>query len=89
MVNIDWLLWTVGAKEDWDRYAKIIGSNAWSWKNVQRLLRKIERFVAPTKPSMVSMAVSCMILVQAHTYADEPLQPIRAFKFRNGVRHLA
>jgi hypothetical protein len=63
--NVDWLLWTVSTKDDWNRYAHLTGSNTWSWKNVHRLLRKIERFVAPTEPNMVNVFVSCMILVLA------------------------
>lgn len=43
----DYLIYTRGTTEDFDRYAKASGDNGWSWKNMQQYFRKNERFGPP------------------------------------------
>jgi choline dehydrogenase-like flavoprotein len=46
-LSIDYLIYTRGTTEDFDRYAKVSGDNGWSWKNMQQYFRKNERFGPP------------------------------------------
>jgi choline dehydrogenase-like flavoprotein len=41
--------WTVGASDDFDEYAKLVGDDHFNWENVKRCLRRIER-LHPTIP---------------------------------------
>lgn len=35
--------WTVGARDDFDEYAALVGDDRFGWENVRRCLRRIER----------------------------------------------
>jgi choline dehydrogenase-like flavoprotein len=41
--------WTVGASDDFDEYATLVGDDHFNWENVKRCLRRIER-LHPTIP---------------------------------------
>ena len=41
--------WTVGARDDFDEYAALVGDDHFEWENVKRCLRRIER-VHPAIP---------------------------------------
>ncbi|KAJ7586731.1 hypothetical protein C8J56DRAFT_1014658 [Mycena floridula] len=45
--SINYMGYTRGSSDDYDRYAKVTGDQGWSWKNLQRYIRKSERFVQP------------------------------------------
>jgi choline dehydrogenase-like flavoprotein len=35
--------WTVGARDDFDEYAALVGDDHFGWENVKKCLRRIER----------------------------------------------
>ncbi|KAL0569908.1 hypothetical protein V5O48_012054 [Marasmius crinis-equi] len=45
--TINWMAYTRGNSDDWDRYAAVTGDLGWSWKNMQSYIRKNERIVPP------------------------------------------
>ncbi|KAG7098364.1 hypothetical protein E1B28_000322 [Marasmius oreades] len=45
--SINFMLYTRGSSEDWDRYAAITGDPGWSWEHLQSYIRKNERFEQP------------------------------------------
>ncbi|KAF9459331.1 pyranose dehydrogenase [Collybia nuda] len=45
--SINGLFYTRGSFEDYDRYANVTGDDGWSWKNLQKYIRKNEDFVPP------------------------------------------
>ncbi|KAK0448895.1 aryl-alcohol oxidase [Desarmillaria tabescens] len=44
---INFMAYTRGSSEDYDRYANISGDPGWGWDEMQQYIRKNERFVAP------------------------------------------
>jgi choline dehydrogenase-like flavoprotein len=40
-------LYTPGSKDDYNHYAKLTGDDSWNWKNMQKYIKKTEKFVAP------------------------------------------
>ncbi|KAF9264090.1 aryl-alcohol oxidase-like protein [Marasmius fiardii PR-910] len=45
--SINFMLYTRGSSEDWDRYAAITGDPGWSWDYLQSYIRENERFTQP------------------------------------------
>ncbi|KAF9259776.1 aryl-alcohol-oxidase from pleurotus Eryingii [Marasmius fiardii PR-910] len=45
--TINWMAYTRGSSDDWDRYAAVTGDPGWSWNNMQTYIRKNERITAP------------------------------------------
>ncbi|KAF9456068.1 alcohol oxidase [Collybia nuda] len=45
--STNWLVYTRGSSEDYDRYAKVTGDLGWSWKNLYPYFKKSERWTAP------------------------------------------
>lgn len=43
----DYLIYTRGSQDDFDRYAKVSGDQGWSWKQMQQYFKKNERFIPP------------------------------------------
>lgn len=41
---INFSVWTLGASDDWDEIARIVGDDQWRWSNAQRLFKRIEAF---------------------------------------------
>ncbi|KIM39564.1 GMC oxidoreductase [Hebeloma cylindrosporum] len=52
--SVNFLAYTRGTKEDYDRYAKISGDSGWSWDKLQPYFRKNEDFVAPADHHNIS-----------------------------------
>ncbi len=46
--SVNFTVWTPGARDDWDNYARITGDDAWSWKQVQERYKKLESFYSGT-----------------------------------------
>ncbi|KAK0212181.1 aryl-alcohol oxidase [Desarmillaria ectypa] len=44
---VNYMAYTHGSSEDYDRYARITGDEGWGWNELQPYIRKNERFVAP------------------------------------------
>ncbi|KAK0493179.1 aryl-alcohol oxidase precursor [Armillaria luteobubalina] len=44
---INFMAYTRGSSEDYDRYARVSGDLGWGWDQMQQYIRKNERFVAP------------------------------------------
>ncbi|KAK0495556.1 aryl-alcohol oxidase precursor [Armillaria luteobubalina] len=44
---VNYMAYTRGSSQDYDRYAKISGDPGWGWEALQPYFRKNERFVAP------------------------------------------
>ncbi|KAJ7583130.1 alcohol oxidase [Mycena floridula] len=42
--SINWMGYTRGSSEDYDRYAAVTGDQGWSWNNLQKYIRKNEAF---------------------------------------------
>jgi choline dehydrogenase-like flavoprotein len=36
--------WVIGADEDYNEWARLVGDNSFSWQNVKRVLHKVESF---------------------------------------------
>lgn len=45
--SVNFLAYTRGSSEDYDRYAKVTGDSGWSWQNIQKYIRMQERFTPP------------------------------------------
>ncbi|KAL0064102.1 hypothetical protein AAF712_008962 [Marasmius tenuissimus] len=45
--TINWMAYTRGSSDDWDRYAAVTGDEGWSWENMQLYIRKNEQIVPP------------------------------------------
>ncbi|KAI0675774.1 aryl-alcohol-oxidase from pleurotus Eryingii [Trametes maxima] len=45
--KLNWMAWTRGPRDDYDRFAKYTGDEGWSWDSILPLWQKIERLVAP------------------------------------------
>ncbi|KAI0675773.1 alcohol oxidase [Trametes maxima] len=45
--KLNWMAWTRGARDDYDRFAKHTGDEGWSWNSILPLWQKIERLVPP------------------------------------------
>lgn len=39
---INFCAWTVGSRDDYDEWARLVGSESFGWKNVKKCLRRIE-----------------------------------------------
>ncbi|KAG6872927.1 hypothetical protein C0995_005185 [Termitomyces sp. Mi166 len=46
--STNWLVYTRGSSEDFDRYATVTGDQGWSWKEVLPYFKKSEKWNAPT-----------------------------------------
>jgi choline dehydrogenase-like flavoprotein len=44
---IDHYLYTHASQDDYNHYAKLTGDDGWNWKNIQKYIKKTEKFVAP------------------------------------------
>ncbi|KAJ6467574.1 GMC oxidoreductase-domain-containing protein [Mycena vitilis] len=46
--SVNYMAYTRGSKEDFDRWAKVTGDNGWSWDSLIPYMRKNERFTPPS-----------------------------------------
>ncbi|KAJ7121245.1 aryl-alcohol oxidase [Mycena crocata] len=46
--SVNYMVYTRGSKEDFDRFANVTGDNGWSWDSLVPYMRKNERFSAPS-----------------------------------------
>ncbi|KAJ6521976.1 hypothetical protein DFH09DRAFT_1424395 [Mycena vulgaris] len=47
-LSVNYMAYTRGSKEDFDRFAKFTGDHGWSWDNLIPYMRKNERFSPPS-----------------------------------------
>ncbi|KAJ6615857.1 aryl-alcohol oxidase precursor [Mycena sp. CBHHK59/15] len=45
--SVNYMAYTRGSAEEWDRYAKVSGDSGWSWDSIQQYIRKNEKWTAP------------------------------------------
>ncbi|KAJ7452774.1 aryl-alcohol-oxidase from pleurotus Eryingii [Mycena galericulata] len=45
--SVNFMVYTRGSKDDWDRFAKITGDDGWSWDSIFPYILKNERFTPP------------------------------------------
>ncbi|KAJ7915654.1 aryl-alcohol oxidase [Mycena leptocephala] len=45
--SVNYMAYTRGSSEEWDRYAKLSGDSGWSWTNIQKYIRKNEKWTPP------------------------------------------
>ncbi|KAF7322061.1 Alcohol oxidase [Mycena kentingensis (nom. inval.)] len=45
--SVNYLVYTTGSKEDWDRFAKVSKDDRWSWDALVPYMRKNEKFTQP------------------------------------------
>ncbi|KNZ75849.1 Choline dehydrogenase, mitochondrial [Termitomyces sp. J132] len=45
--SINGMIYTRGSSSDFNRFAKVTGDEGWSWNNIQKYIRKNERWTAP------------------------------------------
>ncbi|KAF5364083.1 hypothetical protein D9756_001021 [Leucocoprinus leucothites] len=45
--SVNYMTYTRGSSEDWDRYAAIAGDEGWSWNGIQTAIRKNEKWTEP------------------------------------------
>ncbi|KAG6844805.1 hypothetical protein H0H87_003631 [Tephrocybe sp. NHM501043] len=45
--STNWLVYTRGSSEDFDRYAKVTGDKGWSWNSILPYFKKSEKWTAP------------------------------------------
>ncbi|KAJ7879141.1 hypothetical protein B0H13DRAFT_2051662 [Mycena leptocephala] len=46
--SVNYMVYTRGSKEDFDRWAKVTGDDGWSWDNLVPYMKKNERFSSPS-----------------------------------------
>ncbi|KAK7014390.1 pyranose dehydrogenase 1 [Favolaschia claudopus] len=44
---VNYMIYTRGARDDFDRFARVTGDNSWSWNNLVPYMKKTERFSPP------------------------------------------
>ncbi|ESK92076.1 aryl-alcohol oxidase [Moniliophthora roreri MCA 2997] len=44
----NWMAYTRGSSEDWDRYASVTDDSGWDWASMQKYIRRNEQFVPPS-----------------------------------------
>ncbi|KAJ3559306.1 hypothetical protein NP233_g11297 [Leucocoprinus birnbaumii] len=47
ILGSDYMVYTRGSSEDWDRYASISQNQGWSWHSIQEYIRKNEKWTEP------------------------------------------
>ncbi|KAJ7149767.1 aryl-alcohol oxidase [Mycena crocata] len=45
--SVNYMAYTRGSSEEWDRYARLSGDSGWSWTKIQQYLRKNEKWTPP------------------------------------------
>ncbi|EIN09539.1 pyranose dehydrogenase [Punctularia strigosozonata HHB-11173 SS5] len=45
--TINFMIYTRGSSDDWDKYAEITGDDGWSWNGIQSAIHQNEHFVTP------------------------------------------
>ena len=40
----DYMIYTRGAQDDWDRYGSLTGDDGWKWSNIETYAKKLENF---------------------------------------------
>ncbi|KAF9460388.1 pyranose dehydrogenase [Collybia nuda] len=45
--SVNYMAYTRGSSEDYDRFARVTGESGWSWSNVMQYLKRNERFIPP------------------------------------------
>ncbi|KAJ7510648.1 aryl-alcohol oxidase [Mycena galericulata] len=45
--SVNYMAYTRGSSEEWDRYARLSGDSGWSWDSVQQYIRKNEKLTPP------------------------------------------
>ncbi|KAK7055880.1 mitochondrial choline dehydrogenase [Favolaschia claudopus] len=45
--SVNYMAYTRGSSEDWDRYARLTGDEGWSWRTIQKYLRRNEKWTPP------------------------------------------
>ncbi|KAJ6524226.1 aryl-alcohol oxidase precursor [Mycena vulgaris] len=45
--SVNYMAYTRGSSEEWDRYARLSGDPGWSWNSIQQYLRKNEKWTPP------------------------------------------
>ncbi|KAJ7692133.1 aryl alcohol oxidase [Mycena rosella] len=45
--SVNYMAYTRGSSEEWDRYARLSGDPGWSWNNIQQYIRKNEKWAPP------------------------------------------
>ncbi|KAJ7149769.1 aryl-alcohol oxidase [Mycena crocata] len=45
--SVNYMAYTRGSSEEWDRYARLSSDAGWSWANIQQYLRKNEKWTPP------------------------------------------
>ncbi|KAI0270601.1 aryl-alcohol-oxidase from pleurotus Eryingii [Gloeopeniophorella convolvens] len=47
LTRIDYMVWTRGPTDDYDRWAKVSGDLGWSWNSMRSIVKSIEKLVPP------------------------------------------
>ncbi|KAF7375514.1 Choline dehydrogenase, mitochondrial [Mycena sanguinolenta] len=45
--SVNYMAYTRGSSEEWDRYARLSGDSGWSWNSVQKYIRMNEKWTPP------------------------------------------
>ncbi|KNZ74746.1 Choline dehydrogenase, mitochondrial [Termitomyces sp. J132] len=59
--SVNYLFYTRGTRDDFNRYAKVTGDQGWSWNNMQQYFKKNENFTAPVDHHDVSNQVDLKV----------------------------
>ncbi|OBZ73035.1 Pyranose dehydrogenase 1 [Grifola frondosa] len=52
--SINFMVWTRGSQDDFNRYAAVSGDSGWSWESLQPYWQKIEKLVAPADNHVIT-----------------------------------
>ncbi|KAG6870379.1 hypothetical protein C0995_013397, partial [Termitomyces sp. Mi166 len=59
--SVNYMIYTRGSRDDFNRYAHYTGDKGWSWNNMQQYFRKNEKFTAPVDHHDISNQVDLKI----------------------------
>ncbi|KAG6916145.1 hypothetical protein DXG01_008296 [Tephrocybe rancida] len=59
--SVNYMIYTRGSQDDFDRYASVTRDQGWSWKSMQQYFRKNERFTPPVDNHDVTNQVDLSI----------------------------
>ncbi|KAF7305848.1 Aryl-alcohol oxidase [Mycena chlorophos] len=59
--SVNYLAWTRGSSEDWDRFANTVGDSSWSWDSLVPYFKKVEDLTPPVDGHDTSAQVNASV----------------------------
>ncbi|KAF7305845.1 phosphoribosylaminoimidazole carboxylase [Mycena chlorophos] len=60
--SVNYMAWTRGSSEDWDRFAATVGDDSWKWDNMVPYFEKVEKLTPPVDGHNMSGQVDASLI---------------------------